>query len=95
VVDSVGSTTLANVLAPTAYGGAVAACRLAGGNDLPASVLPFILRGVRLLGVDSVMAPLERRTLAWHRLHCGSHAGARRHRRESVKGAPALADRNF
>ena len=67
-VDSVGSTTLANILAQTAYGGAVAACGLAGGNDLPASVLPFILRGVRLLGVDSVMAPQERRQRAWERL---------------------------
>ena len=67
-VDSVGSTTLATVLAQTAYGGAVAACGLAGGTDLPTSVLPFILRGVRLLGVDSVMAPTARRQLAWDRL---------------------------
>lgn len=67
-VDSVGSTTLANVLAQTCYGGAVAACGLAGGNDLPTSVLPFILRGVRLQGVDSVMAPIARRQIAWERL---------------------------
>lgn len=67
-VDSVGSTTLANVLAMTKYGGAVTACGLAGGIDLPASVAPFILRGVRLLGIDSVMCPLERRKKAWQRL---------------------------
>lgn len=64
-VDSVGSTTLANVLAQTAYGGAVAACGLAGGMDLPASVAPHILRGVALLGIDSVMAPLPKRERAW------------------------------
>ena len=64
-VDSVGSVTLANVLAQTAYGGAVAACGLAGGADLPATVMPHILRGVALLGVDSVMAPQERRARAW------------------------------
>ena len=68
VVDSVGSTTLANALAQTVYGGAVAACGLAGGLDLPATVLPHILRGVALLGVDSVMAPLEKRRSAWTRL---------------------------
>ncbi|RGP37950.1 MDR family oxidoreductase [Pseudotabrizicola alkalilacus] len=64
-VDSVGSTTLANVLAQTAYGGAVAACGLAGGMDLPATVMPHILRSVALLGVDSVMAPQTRRDRAW------------------------------
>lgn len=64
-VDSVGSTTLANVLAQTVYGGAVAACGLAGGADLPATVLPHILRGVALLGVDSVMAPAAKRDRAW------------------------------
>ncbi len=64
-VDSVGSQTLANVLAQTVYGGAVAACGLAGGADLPTTVLPFILRGVRLLGIDSVMAPLALREAAW------------------------------
>jgi acrylyl-CoA reductase (NADPH) len=67
-VDSVGSTTLANVLAQTKYGGAVAACGLAQGMDLPASVAPFILRGVSLLGVDSVMRPLPDRKAAWARL---------------------------
>jgi acrylyl-CoA reductase (NADPH) len=67
-IDSVGSTTLANLLSMTRYGGAVAACGLAGGMDLPASVAPFILRGVSLLGIDSVMCPLERRREAWKRL---------------------------
>jgi acrylyl-CoA reductase (NADPH) len=67
-VDTVGSTTLANVLSMTAYGGAVAACGLAGGMDLPATVAPFILRGVSLLGVDSVMAPKELRLEAWRRI---------------------------
>jgi acrylyl-CoA reductase (NADPH) len=67
-VDSVGSTTLANVLAQTRYGGAVAACGLAAGMDLPASVAPFILRGVSLLGIDSVQCPKERRLEAWRRL---------------------------
>src|SRR5277367_5391095 len=67
-VDSVGSTTLANVLAQTRYGGAVGACGLAGGMDLPASVAPFILRGVSLLGIDSVMCPLPLRREAWQRL---------------------------
>ncbi len=64
-VDSVGSTTLANVLAQTRRWGAVAACGLAGGMDLPASVAPFILRGVTLLGIDSVYAPQARRNRAW------------------------------
>jgi acrylyl-CoA reductase (NADPH) len=68
VVDSVGSHTLANACAQTRYGGAVAACGLAQGMDFPASVAPFILRGVSLLGIDSVMAPIERRRTAWHRL---------------------------
>ena len=67
-VDSVGSHTLANVCASLKYGGAVAACGLAQGLDLPASVAPFILRGVALLGVDSVMAPYARRAKAWERL---------------------------
>ena len=64
-VDSVGSTTLANVLSQTVYGGAVAACGLAGGADLPATVLPHILRNVALLGIDSVMAPVAKRLRAW------------------------------
>jgi acrylyl-CoA reductase (NADPH) len=67
-IDSVGSTTLANVLSMTRYGGAVAACGLAGGMDLPATVAPFILRGVSLIGIDSVMCPTERRQEAWRRL---------------------------
>lgn len=67
-VDSVGSTTLANVLAQTIYGGAVAACGLAGGMDLPGSVAPHILRGVALIGVDSVMAPKAKRERAWQML---------------------------
>jgi acrylyl-CoA reductase (NADPH) len=67
-VDAVGSHTLANACAQTRYGGAVAACGLAQGADLPASVMPFILRGVALLGVDSVMAPMARREEAWARL---------------------------
>jgi len=65
VVDSVGSHTLANACASTRYGGAVAACGLAQGMDLPASVAPFILRGVTLFGIDSVMAPMARRAAAW------------------------------
>lgn len=67
-IDSVGSTTLANVLSMTRYGGAVAACGLAGGMDLPTSVAPFILRGVSLLGIDSVQCPLTMREQAWRRL---------------------------
>lgn len=68
VVDAVGSHTLANALAQTRYGGTVAACGLAQGMDLPTSVMPFILRGVTLAGVDSVMAPRTRRQQAWDRL---------------------------
>ncbi|MBW9086372.1 oxidoreductase [Rhizobium wenxiniae] len=67
-IDSVGSITLANALAQTARGGAIAACGLAGGADLPATVLPHILRSVALIGVDSVMAPREQRLSAWSRL---------------------------
>jgi len=67
-VDSVGSHTLANVLAQTKYGGTVAACGLAQGLDLPASVAPFILRGVTLAGIDSVLAPKAKRLEAWARL---------------------------
>ena len=68
VVDAVGSHTLANALAQTRYGGVVAACGLAQGMDLPGSVAPFILRGLTLAGIDSVMAPLARREVAWQRL---------------------------
>jgi acrylyl-CoA reductase (NADPH) len=67
-IDSAGSTTLANLLSMTKYGGAIAACGLAAGMDLPSSVAPFILRGVCLLGIDSVMCPIERRKTAWSRL---------------------------
>jgi acrylyl-CoA reductase (NADPH) len=70
-IDAVGSTTLANLLSMTRYAGAVAACGLAGGMDLPGSVAPFILRGVCLYGIDSVMCPLDRRREAWKRLETG------------------------
>jgi acrylyl-CoA reductase (NADPH) len=67
-IDAAGSNTLANVLSMTRYGGAVAACGLAAGMDLPGSVAPFILRAVCLYGIDSVMCPIERRREAWKRL---------------------------
>ncbi|MES2257931.1 MAG: MDR family oxidoreductase [Pseudomonadota bacterium] len=67
-IDSVGSQVLARALAEVRYGGAVAACGLAGGADLPTSVMPFILRGVRLLGIDSVMCPTARRKQVWSSL---------------------------
>jgi acrylyl-CoA reductase (NADPH) len=67
-VDSVGSATLANVISQTMYGGTVAACGLAQGMDLPSSVAPFILRGITLAGIDSVMAPMAKRVAAWERL---------------------------
>ncbi len=67
-VDTVGSTMLAKILAQTKYAGVVAACGLAGGVDLPSTVMPFILRGVRLQGVESVMTPIEARSAAWNRL---------------------------
>ena len=67
-VDSVGSYTLANICASTMYGGTVAACGLAQGSDLPSTVMPFILRGVTLAGIDSVYCPLEDRINAWNRL---------------------------
>jgi len=68
VVDAVGSHTLSNACAQVRYGGVVAACGLAQGADFPATVMPFILRGVTLAGIDSVMAPLARRQQAWDRL---------------------------
>ncbi|MAS07669.1 MAG: oxidoreductase [Ahrensia sp.] len=74
-IDSVGSTTLANLLAQTMYGGAVSACGLAQGFDLPATVMPFILRGVSLLGIDSVMAPKALREEAWSRIATDLDAG--------------------
>ena len=67
-IDSVGSQTLANILSQIKYGGAVSACGLAQGMDLPSTVMPFILRGVSLLGIDSVMAPMNLRERAWLRL---------------------------
>jgi acrylyl-CoA reductase (NADPH) len=75
-IDSVGSQTLANLLSMTRYGGAVAACGLAGGMDLPTSVAPFILRGVSLLGIDSVKCPQARRREAWARLASDLDRGA-------------------
>ena len=68
VVDAVGSHTLANACAQTRYGGTVTACGLAQGMDFPATVAPFILRGVRLIGIDSVMCPQPRRQQAWQKL---------------------------
>ena len=76
VIDAVGSHTLVNALAQTRYGGVVAACGLAQGADLPATVMPFILRGVTLAGVDSVMAPLALRRTAWARLATDLDAAA-------------------
>ena len=67
-IDSVGTTTLATLLTQMRYGASVAACGLAGGNDLPTTVIPFLLRAVNLLGIDSVMCPIERRRAAWARL---------------------------
>ena len=67
-IDSVGSTTLATALTQLKYRAAAASCGLAGGSDLPATVLPFLLRGVRLIGIDSVMCPLPQRQAAWARL---------------------------
>jgi putative YhdH/YhfP family quinone oxidoreductase len=92
-VDSVGSTTLANVLAQTRYGGAVAACGLAGGMEFNATVLPHILRGVALLGIDSVMAPMARRERAWQRLARDLDAEklARMSRVEPMTRLPELA----
>lgn len=93
-VDSVGSHTLANVLAGTRYGGTVAACGLAQGMDLPGSVAPFILRGVSLAGVDSVMAPTAARLEAWARLARDLDPATLDTitRTRPVADAPALAD---
>ena len=78
-IDSVGGVTLANICAQTRRSGTVAACGLAGGMDFPATVAPFILRGVTLVGIDSVMAPLERREAAWNMLatHCRATSSPR------------------
>jgi acrylyl-CoA reductase (NADPH) len=93
-IDSVGSTTLANVLAQTFYGGAVAACGLAGGMDLPGSVAPHILRGVTLIGIDSVMAPAKKRERAWRTLaaHLDAAHLARIARVEPLSDLPRLAE---
>jgi len=69
-VDAVGGTTLATILTQLKYRASVAACGLAGGSDLPATVIPFLLRGVNLLGIDSVMCPRQERIEAWQRLVC-------------------------
>ena len=94
-VDCVGGATLANVLAQMRYGASVAACGLAGGSELPGSVLPFILRGVRLLGVDSVMAPQEQRAIAWARLAAEVDTGRLKRiaRLEPMSKLPELAPR--
>jgi acrylyl-CoA reductase (NADPH) len=87
-VDAVGSTTLANVLSMTRYGGVVAACGLAGGMDLPTTVAPFILRGVSLVGIDSVMCPIALRQEAWRRLETDLDRG----KIESMTSEIGLAD---
>ena len=87
-IDAVGSTTLANVLSMTRYGGVVTACGLAGGMDLPTSVAPFILRGVSLVGIDSVMCPLAPRQEAWRRLETDLDRG----KIESMISEISLAD---
>jgi len=94
-VDTVGSTMLARVLAETNYGGCVAACGLAGGADLPTTVMPFILRNVSLRGVDSVMCPVERRKAAWQRLVQDLPAAALGEIGQvaSLEQLPELADR--
>lgn len=94
-VDAVGGPTLVNALAQTVYGGAVAACGLAGSADLPGTVLPFILRGVALLGVDSVMAPAAKRARAWDRLARDLDRDALKsmYRVEPLEKLPELADR--
>lgn len=74
-IDTVGSTTLAHILAEMKYHGVVAACGLAGGPDLPATVIPFLLRGVRLIGIDSVLCPFDYRKRAWDRLVTDLPAG--------------------
>ena len=91
VVDAVGSHTLVNALAQTRYGGVVAACGLAQGADLPGTVLPFILRGVTLAGIDSVMASLSARRDAWARLAVDLDASALAAITEVVPLAQAIA----
>ena len=91
VVDSVGSHTLANAVAQTRYGGTVTACGLAQGMDFPASVAPFILRSVKLIGIDSVMAPLPKRVAAWERLANELDAGTLATITQEIGLAEALA----
>jgi acrylyl-CoA reductase (NADPH) len=91
VVDSVGSHTLVNAIAQVRYGGTVAACGLAQGMDLPATVAPFILRGVKLMGVDSVMAPRERRIDAWSNLASEMKADTLERITQEITLADALA----
>ena len=91
VVDSVGSHTLANAVAQTRYGGVVTACGLAQGLDFPASVAPFILRGVKLIGIDSVMAPRARREAAWRRLASELDAGKLASITQEISLADAIA----
>jgi acrylyl-CoA reductase (NADPH) len=83
-VDVVGGTVLARMLSEIDYGGAVAACGLAGGFGLDTTVMPFILRGVRLWGVDSVMCPLDKRNAAWERLADEFPADAQAHMQRTV-----------
>jgi acrylyl-CoA reductase (NADPH) len=96
-VDSVGSHTLANVLAQTQYRGVVTACGLAQGLDLPGSVLPFILRNVTLAGIDSVNAPQEARIEAWSRLARDLDLGklARTTQMVGLAEVPAVVGRMF
>lgn len=95
VVDTVGSHTLANACAGTRYGGAVAACGLAGGMDFPSTVAPFILRGITLYGIDSVMAPLAVREAAWKRLACDLDAASLEAMTSEITlaEAPAMAEK--
>jgi acrylyl-CoA reductase (NADPH) len=90
VIDSVGSHTLVNALAQTRYGGTVAACGLAQGMDLPGSVAPFILRGVSLIGIDSVMAPKAKRLAAWQKLANDLDAGKLERITQEITLAQAL-----
>jgi acrylyl-CoA reductase (NADPH) len=91
VIDTLGSHTLANACAQTRYGGVVAACGLAQGMDFPSSVAPFILRGVTLAGIDSVMAPLARREQAWQRLARDLDPAVLDHMTEEISLAEAPA----
>ncbi|MBF6590733.1 MAG: oxidoreductase [Ktedonobacterales bacterium] len=93
VIDTVGDATLAGALRTAAYGASVAACGNAGGNELRTTILPFILRGVSLLGIDSLPAPFERRKVAWERLarELPREALARMMRVEPLGEVPALA----